>query len=83
MTTFSLAHTSDDLGHYRPFLLSPVPGAERVSPDSDERAVEVDWTEDAADDLADARALGEAVFGRREEGRGLKVLVLYGSMRER
>lgn len=67
---------------YRPFLLSPIPGAES-KPSSDGTSgkhEEPDWTLEAVEDLEAARALGNAVFGQQG---GLRVLVLYGSLRER
>jgi hypothetical protein len=59
---------------YRPFLLSPVPGAELVD---GAPAVSEDWTAEL--DLITAVQFARAAL----RGRQLKVLVLYGSLRER
>ena len=57
---------------YQPFLRSPVPGAELKD---GVLAVEEDWTETV--ELETATEL------TRTAGRRLRVLVLYGSLRER
>lgn len=64
-----------DLNPYKPFLSSPVPGAEAA--EDGEFATSEDWTQ--ALELDRTRALARAGL----EGRALKVLVLYGSLRER
>lgn len=61
---------------YEPFLLSPIPGAERDS--TGELAVGEDWTAEL--ELETAQAFAAA---RSKEGGRLRVLVLYGSLRER
>ncbi len=60
---------------YRPFLLSPVPGAEQDI--SGVPAVEPDWTTELELDTT------KALAGSLRNGKRLKVLVLYGSLRER
>ncbi len=64
-----------DADVYRPFLLSPIPGAEHDI--SGQPAIGPDWTTDIELDTTKdlVRSLGE--------GKRLKVLVLYGSLRER
>ena len=57
---------------YRPFLLSPVPGAEV---DEDGPIVEPDWTAEL--ELDTVKAISKA------SDEPLKVLVLYGSLRDR
>lgn len=83
-TLTSASSTVNDPSDYRPFLLSPIPGAEtkpqQPSSDHSEKHEEPDWTLEAVEDLEAARVLGESVFGRQG---GLRVLVLYGSLRER
>lgn len=59
---------------YKPFLLSPIPGAE-VDTDGS-TIVEPDWTAEL--ELDTVKALAES----REDG-PLRVLVLYGSLRHR
>jgi hypothetical protein len=61
---------------YEPFLLSPIPGAEKHA--NGEVAVSDDWTADLG--LETVRQFAE---DRSKEGGPLKVLVLYGSLRER
>jgi hypothetical protein len=61
---------------YEPFLLSPIPGAERDS--TGELAIGEDWTAEL--ELETAQAFAAA---RSREGGRLRVLVLYGSLRER
>lgn len=62
-----------DTDAYRPFLLNEIPGAELN--DNGQPATEPDWTKDL--ELTTTTELA-----RQAEGR-LKVLVLYGSLRER
>lgn len=59
---------------YKPFLLSPIPGAE-VDGDGSP-AIEPDWTADL--ELDTVKALAES-----SRGEPLRVLVLYGSLRHR
>lgn len=59
---------------YKPFLLSPIPGAE-VDGDGGP-AVEADWTADL--ELDTVKQLVES-----SQGEPLRVLVLYGSLRNR
>lgn len=66
---------SNDERVYQPFLLDPVPGAEVTA--KGERAIEHDWTADC--DLETAKRTAETLLGERR----IKVLVLYGSLRER
>lgn len=61
---------------YEPFLLSPIPGAERDA--NGELAISDDWTADL--ELETVRQFAET---SSKEGGPLKVLVLYGSLRER
>ena len=63
-----------DLDRYRQFLLPSVPGSE-IGPSGPIQ--EVDWTANL--DLSTASQLASAVF----ETNPLRVLVLYGSLRER
>ena len=60
--------------HYKPHLLPVVPGAEQ-GPDGP--YTEPDWTQDL--DLSGATTFSEGVWGEKK----LRVLVLYGSLRER
>jgi hypothetical protein len=69
--TLSMTITMDP---YRPHLLPIVPGAE-VGPDGTHQ--EEDWTHNI--DLKEATALSLRVWGAEP----LRVLVLYGSLRER
>jgi hypothetical protein len=61
---------------YEPFLLSPIPGAERNA--EGELHESEDWTADLV--LETARQFAETGAG---SGGRLRVLVLYGSLRER
>jgi hypothetical protein len=70
----SIAGMTTGPGHYRPHLLSVVPGAEQ-GPNGP--YVEMDWTEDI--DLEAATSLSKRVWGDEP----LRVLVLYGSLRQR
>jgi hypothetical protein len=63
-----------NLDEYKPHLLPIVPGAE-VGPDGPH--TEHDWTTDL--DLEGATTFSKAVWGEKK----LKVLVLYGSLRDR
>jgi arsenic resistance protein ArsH len=63
-----------DFDHYKPHLLPVVPGAE-TGPDGPYE--EADWTANL--DLSGATAFSQGVWGERK----LRVLVLYGSLRER
>ena len=63
-----------DFDHYKPHLLPIVPGAE-TGPDGPYE--EADWTTDL--DLSGATTFSQGVWGERK----LRVLVLYGSLRER
>ena len=75
----SLLHTrpysmTRDFDHYKPHLLPIVPGAE-IEPDGPHE--ELDWTQNL--DLSSATTFSEGVWGEKK----LRVLVLYGSLRER
>jgi hypothetical protein len=63
-----------DFDHYKPHLLPVVPGAEQ-GPDGP--YTEPDWTQDI--DLSGATTFSKGVWGEKK----LRVLVLYGSLRER
>jgi hypothetical protein len=64
-----------NIAAYQPFLLDVVPGAETTA--DGERAVEPDWTQHLELDAA-KQLVRDTMPNRR-----LKVLVLYGSLRER
>ena len=61
---------------YQPFLLDVIPGAERTA--DGQPVVEPDWTEHL--ELGSTKELARRSLGVQ---RRLKVLVLYGSLRER
>jgi hypothetical protein len=63
-----------DFDHYKPHLLPIVPGAEAGPNGTYE---EPDWTENL--DLSGATTFSQGVWGEKK----LRVLVLYGSLRER
>jgi hypothetical protein len=65
-----------NIAAYQPFLLDVVPGAEMTA--DGERAVESDWTQHLELDAAK-----QLVCDTMGPHRRLKVLVLYGSLRER
>lgn len=67
--------TQKESERYQPFLLSPIPGAEN---DGNSLAVSEDWTADLDLD----RAKEFAVNNTGTKGR-LRILVLYGSLRQR
>lgn len=67
---------SPDDSVYRPFLLSPIPGAERGK-DGTLAVDEGDWVRDL--ELDGVKQMARSL----PDGRRVKILVLYGSLRER
>jgi hypothetical protein len=76
MSTASYPAISTDESTYRPFLLSPIPGAEKNA-DGVPAVDKEDWVSELELDAVKKLAAGV------EGGRKLKLLVLYGSLRER
>jgi hypothetical protein len=73
-TTLRYYSMTRDFDHYKPHLLPVVPGAEQ-GPDGP--YTEPDWTQNL--DLSGATTFSKGVWGEKK----LRVLVLYGSLRER
>ena len=73
-TTLRYYSMTRNFDHYKPHLLPVVPGAEQ-GPDGP--YTEPDWTQDL--DLSGATTFSKGVWGEKK----LRVLVLYGSLRER
>jgi len=61
---------------YRPFLKSPIPGAER-GPDGELAVDKEDWVQGL--ELDETKRMVQTL----PEGRRVKILILYGSLRER
>ena len=69
---------STDETAYQPFLQSPIPGAEK-GPDGEYLVDEEDWVQGL--ELDEVKGMTSRLA--EQGGRRVKVLVLYGSLRER
>jgi hypothetical protein len=67
---------SQDLQVYRTFLLSPIPGAEKGA-DGEYAVDKEDWVQGL--ELDEVKRMTDGL----PEGKKIKILVLYGSLRER
>jgi hypothetical protein len=67
---------SQDETVYQPFLLSPIPGAEKT-PDGELAVDKEDWVQGL--ELDHVKEMVKSV----PEGRRVKILIMYGSLRER